>query len=163
MNKDEFTRRLLSSEQMLYRVARTILRRDADCADAVQEAVMRAWQHRDSLREDAYFQTWLTRILINVCRSQQRQMSRIVLAEDPQARCAETPSPNPDVRDALTELPPRLRLPVVLHYIEGFSLEEIARMTHAPVGTVKYRLHAARKQLRLELEGSTETKGVQNR
>ena len=152
MDQDEFTRRLLASEQMLYRVSRTILRRDADCADAVQEAVARAWQHRETLREDAYFQTWLTRILINVCHSLQRQMGRIVLEEDPQARRAQAPPPNPDVREALAALPPKLRLPVVLHYIEGFSLEEIARMTHAPVGTVKYRLHAARKRLRLELE-----------
>ena len=54
MDKEEFTRRLLQSEQMLYRIARTLLSSDADCADAVQEALLRAWQRRDSLRAVSY-------------------------------------------------------------------------------------------------------------
>ncbi len=150
MDKEEFTRRLVQSEQTLYRVARTLLSSDADCADAVQEAVANAWQHRESLREEAYFQTWLTRILINACRTQQRRARRLVPMEHLPERY-ETPPPDPGVREALFALPPALRLPTVLHYVEGFSLEEIARATHTPVGTVKYRLYQARKRLRLEI------------
>ena len=151
MDKEEFTRRLLQSEQMLYRIARTLLSSDADCADAVQEAVANAWQHRDTLREEAYFQTWLTRILINACRTQQRRMRRLVpVAQLPERY--EAPPPDPGVREALFALPPALRLPTVLNYIEGFSMEEIARSTRTPVGTVKYRLYQARRRLRLEIQ-----------
>lgn len=151
MDKEEFTRRLLPAEQMLYRVARTMLPCDADCADAVQEAVFRAWQRLDTLREDAFFQTWLTRILINTCRTHQRRARRYVLSDDPARHAQETPPPDPGVRDALLALPQALRLAATLHYIEGFSVREIARMTRCPEGTVKYRLHDARRRLRLEL------------
>ena len=62
----------------------------------------------------------------------------------------------PELADALEALPEKLRLPLTLHYLEGFSVEEIARILRIPAGTVKSRLHQARSQLRvqwLETEG----------
>ena len=58
----------------------------------------------------------------------------------------------PDLSNELSALPEKLRTPLLLHYLEGFSLEEVAAVLHVPVGTVKSRLHLARKALRLELE-----------
>ena len=67
----------------------------------------------------------------------------------------ERPAPQGDteLRLALDALPERYRLPLVLHYLEGFSVEDIARTLRMPSGTVKYRLHQARKALRVELDG----------
>ena len=60
------------------------------------------------------------------------------------------------MRDELARLPEKLRLPLLLHYLEGFPLEEVARMLRLPVGTVKSRLHQGRRALRLQLEKEEE-------
>ena len=67
MNKEEFTQRVLEAESSLYRVAKSILINESDCEDAVQEAILTSYEKLGTLREDKYFKTWLTRILINSC------------------------------------------------------------------------------------------------
>ncbi len=52
---------------MMYHVAKTLLYRDADCADAIQETIVKAFSKLHTLKSDAYAKTWLTRILINEC------------------------------------------------------------------------------------------------
>lgn len=152
MDRTEFTAQVLSAETGLYRVAKTILIRDADCEDAVQEAVLRAWEKRDSLRQPEYFRTWLTRILINECNRLARSRRTDVPLED----CAGLAAPEGDGVDARLQecilgLPLKLRTAVVLYYIEGYSVEETARMTRVPSGTVKSRLSRARTLMRREL------------
>ena len=151
MDKTTFQNRVLSAEQMLYRVAKTILRSDEDCADAVQEAILKAWIALPRLREERYFTTWLTRILINECRTVARRNGRYADIET----VPETAAPEKDfssLYDALSALPEKLRLTVELHYIEGYSVEETARILAVPAGTVKSRLSTGRKLLRDYLE-----------
>lgn len=154
MTKQDFTERVLARERTLYRVARAVLRREADQKDAVQETVAKAWAKRNTLRDERYFATWLTRILINECTNIARRQKRVVLMRDWQEDAwtahAEFAEPS-GVSEALDAIPEALRLPTVLHYIEGFSLGEIAQMLRLPLGTVKARLHGARKALKLEL------------
>ena len=63
-----------------------------------------------------------------------------------------------DVHLALDNLPEKLRLPLVLHYIEGYSLNEAATMLRLPVTTVRNRLYAARQALRLDLDDGREAR-----
>jgi len=56
----------------------------------------------------------------------------------------------------LESLPEKQRIPLLLHYLEGFSLEEISQMLHVSVGIVKYRMYQARKKLRVEWNGKEE-------
>ena len=65
MEERRFTLKLLESEQMLYRIACAFLRSEADRRDAMQETAPKAWQYRDRLREEHYFRTWITRIMVN--------------------------------------------------------------------------------------------------
>lgn len=67
---------------------------------------------------------------------------------------AVSPADHSDLYDALMALDETLRLPVVLHYLEGFKTREVAQMLNIPEGTVKTRLRAARAQLRKDLEGA---------
>ena len=67
MTAAEFSDQVLLMEPMLYRVAYGLLLNRTDCADAVQEALLRAWEKRRSLRDESLFRTWLVRILINEC------------------------------------------------------------------------------------------------
>ena len=147
MDERYFTQKLLDSEAMLYRIACTLLRNEEDRRDALQETALKAWRARGQLRNEQYFTTWLVRILMNECRSLSRNVPLAQLPE-PQA-----PAQDNDLRLLLDALPEKQRVPLVLHYLEGFSLEEIARVMRIPVGTAKYRLHQARKALRVELSG----------
>ena len=67
MNKQQFTKQVLEAEASLYHVAHTLLVNEEDCADAIQNAILAAYDKLGDLKKDAYFKTWLTRILINEC------------------------------------------------------------------------------------------------
>lgn len=149
MDREEFTRAVLEYENTLYRVAKSMLGSEADCADAAQNALLRAWERLHTLRDPAYFKTWLTRILINECRAILRQRAKAEIAEDEAA-----PEHSSELYEAVMGLEQKYRLPVVLYYIEGFRTAEIAAMLRLPEGTVKTRLRRAREILRKELEGA---------
>ena len=148
LDKTTFTRLVLNAERPLYRVARTILRCDADCEDAVQSAILAAYEKLDTLREEAYFQTWLTRILINECYRLCRAARPAVPLEEilEQAAC-ELP-PDGGLWEAVQKLPDELRLPVELYYVEGYDVREVAQILRLPQGTIKSRLARGREQMR---------------
>ena len=155
MDKQEFTARVLAIEGRLYRISCGLLKEEQDRLDAAQEAVIRAWQNLDRLRHEAFFETWLTRILINECRNIQRSLSRVlpldVVPEQPAL-----PDADGELRRAVAALNVQLRLPVLLKYMEGYRTREIARILKIPEGTVKSRLRRARVELKRMLgEGIT--------
>ncbi len=147
MDRAEFSRRVLAMEDRLYRVSFGILRDEQDQRDAAQEAILRAWAGVDKLRQPEYFETWLTRILIHCCYDILKARGRSVpLDEAPEPMASD--STNPELREAIRALDPKLRLPLVLHYVEGYRLREIARMLQIPENTVATRLSRARQKLR---------------
>lgn len=150
MTAVEFSDQVLLIEPMLYRVAYGLLLNRTDCADAVQEALLRAWEKRNTLRDKSLFRTWLTRILINECYSLLRRRRHAVPLDEVPEPVA-PPDADPELHDAIARLDKSLRLPVVLHYMEGYSVSEVASMLRLPTGTVKTRLFKARKILRLQL------------
>ena len=157
MEERPFTQRLLESEPMLYRIACALLRSEADRQDAMQETALKAWKNRASLREEQYFRTWISRIMVNECHNLHRKNSRYVPVEELPDRPAPD-SGEQETRLMLESLPEKQRVPLGLHYLEGFSLEEIARVQHISLALVKYRMHQARKALRVEWNGKEESK-----
>ena len=157
MDDRQFTQRALDCQRKLYRVALSMLRCDADAADAIQEAVFKGWLHRGALRDGERFEAWLTRILVNECRNiQRRWKKRGEPLDEARAAALTQPSPDPALYDALMALPERLRLPVVLHYLEGYPLKEIAAILSIPQTTVKSRLHQGRAALKRALSTEVE-------
>ncbi len=155
ITKDAFQELTMGAETTLYRVARSYLRREADQKDAVAEAVYKAWANRHRLRDESYFTPWLTRILINECKQLLRKQARTKFLEEPQWESLEAKEESQIVlmvNQAVDRLPEKLRITVVLYYLEGFTMEETAAMLRAPLGTIKARLHRARKALQLDLE-----------
>ena len=150
MTAQEFSTRVLEVEEMLYRVAYGILLNRSDCADAVQDALLRAWEKLPTLREEQYFRTWLTRILINQCYTLLRRR-RFFLPLESARTVAAPEGADRDLHDAIARLDSKLRLPIVLHYMEGYSVDEISSMLDIPSGTIKTRLLKGRKQLRAAL------------
>lgn len=151
MNKQEFTNRVLAMENRLYRISCGLLESHQDRLDAVQEAVLKAWVNQGRLREEKYFETWLTRILINECHNIQFARGRIVPMETLPESSA-PPGRNEALAEAMRTLNVELRLPVLLHYMEGYKTREIAQILRIPEGTVKTRLSRAKRKLKGLLE-----------
>ena len=156
MEERRFTTKMLENEQMLYRIACVFLRSEHDRQDAMQETALKAWQYRDRLREEQYFKTWITRIMVNECRMIIRKSKRMIVTDTlPEQMTPE--NRNLETRLMLESLPEKQRIPLVLHYLEGFSLEEIAKVQQTSVAIIKYRMHQARKKLRVEWNGKGES------
>ena len=151
MDRTFFTAEIEACSDMMYRVAWSILRNDADVQDALQDAVLRAWEKRDRLREESLFRTWITRILINACYDAQRKRRRMVPVENLPDQ-AQPDAPDPELAMALEAIPEKLRLPLVLCYSEGMSYEEAADVLRIPASTLWGRLRRGKDALRKELK-----------
>ena len=155
MTDEEFAERVTAMTQTLYRVCYAQLAQACDREDAVQEALRKCWQKRGQLRDARYLQTWVIRVLLNECHNIQRRSART----QPSARLPEraaAPHPQPmgatRVGEALLELDEKLRMPLVLHYMEGYSVADVAAALRLPQGTVKTRLRRGREELKALLQ-----------
>ena len=95
MDREEFASRVNAKRSQLYRTAYLYLGREADALEAVDEAVYQALRHLRQLREERYFETWLTRILLNECHRELRRRKRLAGEE------ALPESAGPDAYDGL--------------------------------------------------------------
>ena len=158
MTNEGFAARVIAMQGTLYRVTCTLLRDHADREDAVQSAIEKAWRKRHLLREDTRLQPWLCRILVNECYTILRQQKRLTPVET----LPDSPVPqgaDPDLYRFFTTLPDTLRLTMVLHYVEGYDVKEVARIQRIPVNTVKSRLLRGREKLK-ENESVKEVLGI---
>lgn len=156
MNKEQFTAEVLKAEKSLYHIAKSILRNDEDCADAMQNAILTAYQKLHTLKKEAFFKTWLTRILMNECyqslRSRREQVSYEEYMEQEESKSAPAPEYS-QLYEAVQSLPETYRLPFILHYVEGYSVRETGKILNATESAVKVRLHRARNLMREKLKG----------
>lgn len=131
--------------------------------DIVQETFIAATKHLDSLRDDGKFGSWLFGIAHQKCIQRWRKQSREELLRDETGGEPDELENDPSellirreqeagLMNLLNHLPPAQRSVLLLHFIEEFPLEEIARITDTSVGTVKSRMHYAKKALRNLLE-----------
>ena len=150
MDEQTFAAAVRQQENTLYRIAFSVLHNDADCADALQDALLRGWQKLDTLKDEQAFRSWMARIVVNCSRDiLRRRRLRTVALDDT------VPAPAVDdqpLYEAIASLGEGLRLPVVLHYMEGLSVQEVARVMRLPQDTVKNRLFRGRKQLAVFLQ-----------
>lgn len=130
-----------------------------DADEATQEVFVRAWEKLDSFRGDAAFGTWLHRLAINQLlgsrasrgRDRERMRQDPVALETAGARHRDTEL-TMDFEAAIARLPRGAREVFVLHDVEGFKHNEIARLLGVTEGTSKAQLHRARMNLRRHLE-----------
>jgi RNA polymerase sigma-70 factor (ECF subfamily) len=148
----------------LYVYVYELVRQQQTSLDLVQETFINAVRHLDSLRDDARFGSWLFGIAHQKCIQHWRTQSRRDrLLDELGDAVAPAPSETPDellihqeqekeFMKCLSELPPAQRSVLLLHFVEDFPIEEIAAITETPPGTVKSRLHYAKRALRKILE-----------
>ncbi len=129
---------------------------DADeAADALQDALLSAMRHAASFRGDALLSTWLHRIVVNACLDRLRRKAArptVSLPDDDHAPAASRDAYDEsdqafDVRAALDTLSPEQRAAIVLVDIEGYPVDEVAKILEVPSGTVKSRCARGRAKL----------------
>lgn len=147
----------------LYVYVFELVRHEQQALDIVQETFIAAARHIGSLRNDDKFGSWLFGIAHQKIIQRWRRQGReeILLDELPESPDEWETGPDEllirreqeaEFMNLLNQLPPPQRAVLLLHFIEDFSLEEIARITETQLGTVKSRLHYAKKSLRKLLE-----------
>lgn len=165
----------------LYGAARRLL--GADAEDAVQDALLKAYQRFDQLHDRHAAGAWLMQILVNSCRDHGRVRSREPMHVDIdevqefslyKKIAQEDPFPysdslhldflqrfgKEDVTEVLLLLPDMYRIPLVLVHMEGFATKETARMLEVPLGTLLARLHRGRKLFEKTMWDYAETNGL---
>ncbi|MCR4677762.1 MAG: sigma-70 family RNA polymerase sigma factor [Lachnospiraceae bacterium] len=149
MTKEQFGELIMTNKESLYRVAKSILRNDDDCADAIEEAIVKGFENLRSLKKDEFAKTWLIRILLNECYSIYRFKQKY--ADDLPEQSYDSDDYS-DLHEALYKLNDKQRLAVSLHYLDGYSIREVARILKTSEAAVKMNLSRARKLLKGYLE-----------
>ena len=155
MTDAEYARRAHALRQKLYKTALLYLSDEASALEAVDEAVYKGLRNHKKLRQEEYFDTWLTRILINECRNEQRRRQRVQPVETLPETAAEAFDALP-LKEAVARLPGELRDVVILRFFAGYTLQETADALVIPRGTAATRQRRALSLLRLELEEEVE-------
>ena len=150
MDQEEYARRAYELKERLYRTARLYLGSDNLALDAVDEAVYKGLLACKKLRQPDYFDTWLTRILINVCNDELRRRGREAALEELPETAVEQFDALP-LKEAVERLPRELRGVIALRYFAGYTLAETAEILDLPQGTAATRQRRALTLLRLEL------------
>ena len=151
MTNDIFTERVEAAKQKLYKTAMLYMGSHSAAMDVLDEAIYRAWCARNKLREEQYFDTWITRILINECNNELRRQKRLYPIDELPETAAEAYDHLP-LKEAIRRLPKELKDVIILRYFSGFTLVETAQLLKIPQGTAASRQRKALKLLRLELE-----------
>ena len=150
-NPDAFTRLMQSQMQRMYKTALALLRNDADAGDAISETILTCWEKINQLKYEKYFNTWLTKILINKCNDILRQQTKLTYTDEMiEIPFNDTSFENAEWKEALNSLDERYRLVIMLYYVEGFKTGEISQLLEIPESTV--RTHLARGRVRLSRE-----------
>ncbi|QUL57382.1 sigma-70 family RNA polymerase sigma factor [Paenibacillus tritici] len=146
-----FIGRVLEQKKILYSIAYSYLRSEAEALEMVQETTYRAWVKRYSLKDRDRFAPWLTRILINCCKDELKRRKRLAAPVPDRAGGGlqeMTSDRKLDMERALEGVKPKYRQVLVLKYYRDMTLTEIAAVLGKPEGTVKTWLNKGLKQLR---------------
>lgn len=151
MTNELFTERVEAAKQKLYKTAMLYMGSHSTAMDVLDEALYKAWCAKNRLRDEAFFDTWITRILINECNNELRRQKRVCPIDELPETAAESYDHLP-LKEAIRRLPKELKDVIILRYFSGFTLAETAKMLNIPQGTAASRQRKALQLLRLELE-----------
>lgn len=153
-----FGERIAENQRRVFQIAYSVLGNSADAEDAAQEAFLRAYQKFDSLREAEKFRAWVNRIVFRLALNRKRGYRRW-LARDTAWQSMETPTMLDGAREAeqgvmlnrlrseIERLPEKFRAVLQLSLVEDMEAAEMGAVLGIPAGTVRSRLHTARKLL----------------
>lgn len=134
---------------MLYRIALSYLKNTEDAEDAVHDAFIKYMHHLFAFRDESHERAWLIRVTVNRCKDLLKHPVHAPLEE-----AAELAAPQQEsaVEHALSGLEELYRIPIILHYLEGFDVREVALILNCSESAVKMRLMRGRNMLKTLIE-----------
>ena len=157
-DREAFTSLAFALSDRLFVVAHRILRDFDSAGDALQVTLLRLWRDLPSLRDPDLIEAWAYRVLVRACHDQLRKQRRkpaalhLLPVDDSEPDASVAVADREQLERAFRTLSAEQRAAVVLQYYRGLTLDEIAEILHVPVGTVRSRLHYAKRALRAAIE-----------
>ena len=137
---------------MLLRLAAARLPSEADAEDAVQEAFLKLLNRRGVFQDAEHEKAWLIRVTLQRAADLRRRKAREIPLDAESESAGPDPSPETELLSAVRALPERYGAVIHLHYYEGYSVKEIAKLLGLPAPTVGTRLARGRERLRKMLK-----------
>jgi len=161
-DRDAFHHLFEAHKDRVYTIAFHYSGDEAMAHDVTQQVFLKLFTSISQFHENSQFTTWLYRIVANACTDEHRKRRRFVpfspeievrtmVAKGSQEETYHRRQVADSVRGAIGELTPKLRLPILLKYVEGLSYDEIAESLGVSIGTVSSRLNRGHKMLALKL------------
>lgn len=154
MDINTFESLVRESKDTMYRVSMSMLRNEHNAQDCISEAILKAYENIHKLRKEEFFRTWLIRILINECNKSLKKLKREQSFDDrlPVLTSRDNPYLSVEIGEAINNLPEKIRLVLIMFYVEEYSVKEIKQALNIPEGTVKSRLAKGRELLKEHLK-----------
>lgn len=156
---DSFIKLLDPIKENLYKVSFMYLQNENDTLDCVHEAIIKAIKSLKTLKNPQYFNAWMTRITINVCKDYIKKNSKVTLVDirDFESNLIIEDDKNSfedyNIITSLDKLSEKERELIVMRYLDDKSLKDISDEINIPLGTVKSRLNRTLKKLKMYFEG----------
>ena len=134
---------------MLYRLSLSYLQNSEDARDAVQDVFIKYATASDIFKDDEHKKAWLIRVTVNCCNDmlRRRKLRNYVPLDEISETVALDDESSSDIMNCLKLIPLKNRAAVILHYLEGYSVEETAKVLKISVSAVKMRLKRGREAL----------------
>ncbi|MBE5905804.1 MAG: sigma-70 family RNA polymerase sigma factor [Lachnospiraceae bacterium] len=152
MKDQEFLDRVEPMRGKLYAIAYSYFGSESMAVDAVDEAIYKGYLKKRQLKQPEFFETWLVRILINVCNGKYKHYKKQVGIEEIPEEASLSEVEGIPLKEAIRKLPEKYREVILLKFFGGYTLTEICSLTGNPQGTVATRLRKALEILRIEME-----------
>jgi RNA polymerase sigma-70 factor (ECF subfamily) len=140
-----------------YKIGWAYLKNRHDVEDVFHNTILKVHDKIGQLKEDNYFETWVTSIFMNECRSVYRKRNKQVLESSPETVASSPLESKLEVLEDLNQLENIHKEVIILKYLQGFSQKEIARILNVPIGTVKSRMYRGLITLRKIIESGDRT------
>lgn len=147
-DKEAFIELIEMHKKLLYVTAKAKINNDVDVADIIQETIMKCFKNIHKIKDPVTFRAWLMKIHINNCNDFVKSRKyTLELDETSERGYISEEYADIEVNEVIETLNEDLKRVVKLFYLEDHSVKDIAEMTNIAEGTVKTRLHRARKKL----------------
>lgn len=148
-DKEAFCNLIRLNKVAVYRVAKAILNKEEDIEDAVSESILKAYKNIQTLKDEAFFKTWLIRIVINESNNLYKKRSKEIAVDKDHFKNIKVNDNYKDLSlyNAINSLDEDLRITTILFYFEDMKYKDIAKLLNVKEGTVKSRLSRAKQKL----------------
>lgn len=132
------------------------MKNEHDAVDVVQETILKAYEKMNTLKEPAYFKTWLIKIVINTCLSKLKRSEKLIHIDEKHLALLQVTSADFSLKltlqSLIDELSTEEKNVILLHFYQGYSFKETSEFLEIPLGTAKSVCYRAIKKLRIQIE-----------